>query len=233
MLLLSLLLGHVDAKSKVNRPYMYGWGPSAHTMLYPFQYPYIFPKGKDELDPPNAQLDKMRQDLGFGPKFTMHINHVYRVAAYPHVHLGANDSGYKSAGLSLEADASVLLDNSIAVFYGLGGGSSLFTFDQGQNGTITGQQLYLKGQAGGIYYDGTKAYELSIYAKLGVTGVEKFEYNGAEYENSLGTDDQLSRSLYTPTFGIQGTYYFGDFRKIQSVKGKPKKWKLKKFNLKR
>ena len=227
-LMLGLLAPLAEAKSSITKPYMYGWGPSVNTMLYPFQYPYVFPEGKNQMDPPSDQLNEMRQDIGFGPKFLMYVNKRYRFSAYPHLHVGANDSGYRSAGISLEGDASALVDNNIIAFYGVGFGSNVFAFDQGSDGKISGQQLYAKGQVGGIYFDKVKAYELALYMKFGFTGVEQFEYNDVTYENSLGVDDQLTTSLYTPTVGIQATYYVGDFRKIMPQKGKKGKGKPKK-----
>jgi hypothetical protein len=225
---LGLLMPLAEAKSSITKPYMYGWGPSVNTMLYPFQYPYVFPQGKNQADPPSDQLNEMRQDLGFGPKFIMYMNRRFRLSAYPYLHVGANESGYRSAGLSLEGDVSALVDNNIIAFYGVGGGSNIFAFDQGNDGRISGQQLYAKGQIGGIYFDKFKAYELALYLQFGFTGVEQFEYDGSTYENSLGEGDQLTTSLYTPTVGIQATYYVGDFRKMIPKKGKGKGSKKKK-----
>ena len=228
IMLCGLLLGEAEAKKGLqNRPYMYGWGPSVNTMLFPFQYPHSFPIGKDDTTPPNEQLNEMRQDLGFGPKFTMYINKQYRLSAYPYAHLGANQSGYRSVGISLEGDASILIDNNVSVFYGVGGGSNLFTFDQGSSGVVSAQQLYAKGQVGMMYFDRLRAYELALYAKFGWTGVERFEYLDVEYENDVGANDDLKGSLYYPTLGIQGTYYFGDFRKAQGKKKKGKSGKKK------
>jgi len=246
VLLSTLLIGNADAKKMtMTKPYMYGWGASVHTMMFPFSYPPVFPDVRlseedggvvdsdGTITATDLNLNDVNQDLGFGPKFTMYLNKMYRFSAYPYAHFGANESGYRSLGISLEGDRSALVEQNIIAFYGLGVGSSLFWFDQEMENNVdvslTGNQLFAKAQVGGIYFDKVRAYELSMYVKLALTGLEELDVGNTTYTPSLNQSEEgLTQSLYTPTFGIQATYYVGDFRKITQKKGKKKKGKKKK-----
>ena len=222
-------LANAQGKKKGNtvQPFMGGWGVSAQSILIPLEYPQSFPKIKSGGTP---NFQQVGQDVGLGVKGTMFISRKHRASVNPYYHMGFNESNYRAFGLNLEVDQIAVRERNVWGYYGLGGGTSNIRFANANNATITATQLYAKGQVGALYFDRTKAYELSVYATFGTTGRERLTVNDTVYENNglLSGDDQLKGSLYYPTIGIQGTVYRGDFRKAMQNPGKGKKGKQNK-----
>ena len=205
------------------QPFMSGWGLSAHSIIIPLEYPQSFPEIKSGNTPDFSQVG---QDIGVGIKGTLFANRKYRASINPYYHHGFNDSNYQALGINLEVDQIAFRDRNIWAYYGLGGGSSNLRFAVDDNNSLSATQIYAKGQVGAMYFDRTKAYEFSVYAKFGTTGRETITRAGETFENNnfLEGNDQLKGSLYYPTIGIQGTIYRGDFRKAMK-NPKPKKGK--------
>lgn len=232
MIWMILSVGLANAQGKKNnkvQPFMGGWGVSAQSTLIPLNYPQSFPKIKaDGVQTPNFQ--QAGQDVGLGIKGTLFASRKYRASVNPYYHMGFNDSNYRAFGVNLEVDQMAFRERNVWGYYGLGGGTSNLKFIAPDESTLTATQLYLKGQVGALYFDRTKAYELSLYATFGSTGREQITKDGVVYENQgvLGDADQLKGSLYYPTIGVQGTVYKGDFRKAMKTQKKKKKKKQKK-----
>ncbi len=218
-----LTTAEAKGQNKV-QPFMAGWGVSAHTTLIPLEYPQSFPQIKSGEE---TTFQQVGQDLALGVKGTMFTSRKYRASFNPYYHVGFNDSNYRSLGLNLELDKVAVRERNVWAYYGLGGGTSNIKFVDPNEATLTATQLYLKGQAGAMYFDRTKAYELSAFVTFGTTGREQITKNGTVYENNglFGGDDQLKGSLYYPTIGLQGTVYRGDFRKAMKNPNKKKKGK--------
>jgi hypothetical protein len=222
-----LTLGVANAQGKKNnqkvQPFMGGWGLSAQSILIPLEYPQSFPEIKSGGTP---NFQQVGQDVGLGVKGTIFASRKYRASVNPYYHMGFNESNFRAMGLNVEVDQIAFRERNVWAYYGLGGGTSNLKFTSANESTLTATQLYAKGQVGGMYFDRTKAYELSIYATFGTTGREQITKNGTVYENSgmFSSDDALKGSLYYPTIGIQGTVYRGDFRKaMQNPAKKGKK----------
>lgn len=218
-----LTTAEAKGQNKV-QPFMAGWGVSAHTTLIPLEYPQSFPLIKSGEE---TTFQQVGQDLALGVKGIMFTSRKYRASFNPYYHVGFNDSNYRSLGLNLEFDKVAVRERNVWAYYGLGGGTSNIKFVDPNEATLTATQLYLKGQAGAMYFDRTKAYELSAFVTFGTTGREQITKNGTVYENNglFGGDDQLKGSLYYPTIGLQGTVYRGDFRKAMKNPNKKKKGK--------
>jgi len=225
MWFLLTILGIANAQGKNNnnvvQPLMGGWGVSAQSILIPLEYPQSFPKIKSGGTP---NFQQVGQDLGLGIKGTMFLSRKYRASFNPYYHMGFNESNYRALGLNLEVDQIAMRERNVWGYYGLGGGTSNIRFASANDATLTATQLYVKGQVGALYFDRTKAYELSLYATFGTTGRERITVNDVTYENNgiLGGNDQLKGSLYYPTIGLQGTIYRGDFRKAVQKPGQKK-----------
>lgn len=226
LLMTTLGLANAQGKKKNNtiQPFMGGWGVSVQSILIPLEYPQSFPKIKSGGTPDFQQVG---QDVGLGIKGTMFASRKYRASVNPYYHRGFNESNYRSLGLNFELDQIAVRERNVWGYYGLGGGTSNIRFANADNSTLTGTQLYVKGQAGALYFDRTKAYELSVYATFGTTGRERVTVNDTVYENNglLSGNDQLKGSIYYPTIGVQGTVYRGDFRKAMQNPNKGKNGK--------
>lgn len=224
MWFLLMALGVANAQGKKNntaQPLMGGWGVSAQSILIPLEYPQSFPKIKSGGTP---NFEQVAQDLGLGVKGTMFLNRKYRASFNPYYHMGFNESNYRALGVNLEVDQIAMRERNVWGYYGLGGGTSNIRFSNANEATLTATQLYVKGQAGVLYFNRTTAYELSLYGTFGTTGRERITANNVTYENNglLSGNDQLKGSLYYPTIGLQGTIYRGDFRKAVQKPGQKK-----------
>ena len=235
MWMLMMALGVANAQGKKQggkvQPFMSGWGISAQSILIPLEYPQSFPDIRDSVGVDTPVFQDVGQDLGLGVKGTMFVNREYRASFNPYYHMGFNNSNFRSFGVNLELDKIAKRERNVWAYYGVGGGTSNIRFANASDATLTATQLYAKGQVGGMYFDRTKAYELSLYAMFGTTGREQIAIGDAVYENNslLSGNDDLNGSLYYPTIGIQGTVYKGDFRNAMKnpnqKKGKGKKGK--------
>lgn len=234
--LLLSLLNFAFAAPKNNqpakvKPFMSGMGASVGTMFVPLDYPSKFPtiKGQDT----SPQFTQVQGDVLLGLKGTMFVNQQYRASLQPYLHHGFSDSQYNAYGVNLEVDKMAFREKNVRAYYGLGAGSANMSFANANGATLTGTQLYLKGQAGLLYFDRNKAYELGMYAQMGRTGRETLTTStGNTFQNNglFGSDDKLKGSMYFPTIGLQGTVYYGDFRKGMRDPQKQKKGNKKNGN---
>ena len=229
MWLLMTLIGLASAQGKKKnntvQPFMGGWGVSAQSILIPLKYPQSFPKFKDD-ETLTPVFQHVEQDIGLGFKGTLFASRKYRASVNPYYHRGFNESKYRAYGLNFELDQIAVREKNVWGYYGLGAGTANIRFANADNSALTGTQLYAKGQVGALYFDRTKAYEVSLYATFGTTGRERVTVGSTDYENDglFSGNDQLRNSRYFPTIGVQGTVYRGDFRKaMQNPNNKRKK----------
>ena len=233
----TLLLAALPTADAQVKPFMWGVGPSVNTNLFPFGYPHSLPT-TDDGNPnnnPDTNLSKSDLIVGFGGKAVMYMNWFWRGVIRPTFTRGMDDSGYSAWSISAEVDRTIQAANGINVLAGAGVGTGGFTFDQGNSGgTLSARQLFLRGQAGAMFRNPTRSYEVMIFAILGFSGEENYNFNGVEYRNggfSLFEEEASSESLggglYSPVIGIEGTIYFGDFtpnkKRRPMKKGKNKK----------
>jgi hypothetical protein len=229
--LLSLVLSVAQAGNQNGKvkPYMRGMGVSVGTLLYPSSYPMKLPHIKDDIAAADGvtspDFNQFRQDVVLGGKGTLFVSPKFRGSANPYAHLGFNDSNYRAYGIDLGVDYMAFRERNVLGYYGGGLGTQAFSFTDGGSGELSGTQNYLKAQAGLIYFEKRKAYELEAYVKLGNVNQEVITVGNSTYEQGglTGSDDQLSTSLYSPTVGLQGTMYIGDFRKLFNKPVPPKK----------
>lgn len=228
ILFLASFLGTADAAGQI-KPYMNGIGASVSTMLFPQKYPVTFPKyetANGEKNPIN--MATVKGDGAFGLKGVLYISKDYRMTVNPYLHKSLFDggaAGYTAWGVDLGVDKTLLKEKNVLVSGGGSLGSTRMTFDQTaqSKGTLTANQLYAQAQAGATYFNRKSAYELSVFARIGTAGVETYSLGDQEYQ-----EDQLSGGVYAfPMVGLQGTYYYGDFRAIHKNGKKGKKGKKK------
>jgi hypothetical protein len=221
LLFIASLFNIAEAGGKVT-PYMNGIGPSVHSMVFPQQFPATFPKYKDvNGDKQPSNLEKVKLDAALGLKGTMYINRQYRATFNPYYHKSfLNDAGYSAIGLNFGVDKTAYRERNVLAYYGVNLGKDWLRFNQTEQGkgSLTAEQLYIQPQVGATYFNRKSAYELALYARIGLTGVESYALAGTTYEG-----DTLGNGIYSPTIGLQGTYYVGDFRAIHNNKGKNKK----------
>lgn len=241
-MILSFLLAALPTAEAQAKPFMWGVGPSVNTYLFPFGYPHSFPTTDDGNgnNNPDSNLSKSDFVMGFGGKGVMYMNWFWRAALRPTFTRGMDDSGYSAWSLSVEVDRTIQAANGINILAGAGLGTGGFTFDQGSSGgSLTARQLYARGQAGAMFRNPTRSYEVMIFAILGFSGQEEYTFNGNSYVNGgfnlLGEEassESLGGGLYSPVIGVEGTVYFGDFtpnkKRRPQKKNKNKKFKKKK-----
>ena len=192
--------------------YMAGYGPSVNTMLYPFAYPADSPVGNNTV---GQGLTKVGRDLGIGGQYTVWLNQNYRGTARANMQLGFGESSFRAFDWSVEADQILFRENGINGYVGLGLGTGSLTLGEDPT-TLRAQQVFARGQAGVLLREKRKAYDFSLYAKMGLTPVETL--NDATVQSGL---------VYYPIVGFQASVLFGDF--VPPKKGnKGKKGKGKK-----
>jgi hypothetical protein len=222
LLVLASLLGTADAAGQV-KPYMNGVGAAVNTIVFPQQFPQTFPglKGEDS----RLNMNEVQFDASIGLKGVSYINKDYRVTINPYFHKGFGDSGFRSLGLDFGIDKTLFKERNVMTYGGVNIGKGWMTFDQSEKGVLKTQQPYAQAQVGGIYFNRTSAYELALFARAGLGGLEEYTLGGVSYP-----DEDLKEGLYWIPLGLQFSYYYGDFRAIHSngKKGKKKGKKGKK-----
>ena len=230
MWLLTVILNVAQAGNQNGKvqPYMKGAGVNASTIVYPSSFPITLPNIKTDIETADGvttpNFNEFRQDLAIGGKGTLFISPKYRASVNPYAHFGFNNSNYRAYGANFEVDYMAFRERNVMGYYGGGVGTQMFSMTDGGSGSLNAAQNYLKAQAGVIYFEKRKAYELAAFAKLGKVTNETITVGGKTYEQGgfTGSDDQLTTSLYSPTFGLEGTLYFGDFRKMFKNNNPPK-----------
>jgi hypothetical protein len=237
-MLLGLLLAAVPNADAQAKPFMWGVGPSVNTYLFPFGYPHSFPETDVAADNPQSNMEKADLVMGFGGKAVMYMDRKWRGGIRPMITRGFGDSNYSSFSISAEVDHTIQAANGINILAGAGIGTGGFTFDQGKNtgGVLTARQLFARGQAGVMFKNPTRSYELMLFAILSLSGEEQYERGDNTYTKGGSllpwveseASESLSGGWYTPVVGIEGTLYFGDFKPPKNKRNKRKKGKKNK-----
>jgi hypothetical protein len=165
-------------------------------------------------------MDKMDGDIQFGAKGTVYMNRDYRLWGHGYLHRGGS-AEFKGRGMTIGVDKVLVRENGLNFYIGGGGGMSRFEFDQSADkGNLTGRQLYIKANAGALYRNVNQAYDISVFAMMGTTGQEIYTINDQEYINEglFSEDAGLGGGVYMPVFGVEGTFFFGDFKPNKSNK---------------
>lgn len=211
LLILASFLGTADAAGGKIKPYMNGIGASVNSIVFPQQFPQTFPgiKGEDN----RLSLNEVQFDASIGLKGATYINKDYRVTISPYYHKGFTNSGFSSFGVDFGVDKTLFREKNVMAYGGVNIGKSWMTFDQtSQNkGTLSAQQPYAQAQVGGTYFNRTSAYELALFARAGLGGLEEYTLGGVSY-----SDEDLKEGIYWIPLGLQFTYYYGDFRAIHN-----------------
>ena len=102
-----------------------------------------------------------------------------------------------------------------------------FVFDQGENGTLSGRNLYLRGHTGALISSRTTAVEVALFAELGFVGEEKYMHDDVAYTNGgwFNKDEtgSLGWGVYYPVVGVEVSGYIGDFTTSSSRKNTKKR----------
>ena len=160
---------------------MWGAGVTAQTNLYPFGYPLSLPTTSVEGANPKQNLQTSSYVASIGGKFVGYLNANLRGAFRPVYSFGSSQSGYSALSASLELDQIVSDYNGIHVYVGGGIGTGGFTFDQGDSGTLSGRNLFLRGHGGALMSSRTTAWEVALFAELGFVGEERYVHEDVSY----------------------------------------------------
>ena len=227
LLILASLLGTADAAGQI-QPYMNGIGVSASTMIIPQKYPVSFPNYKIDGEKTDIDMEEVKGDLALGFKGALYISKDYRATVNPYYHASLLDgglAGYRAMGIDVGVDKTLLREKNVLAFGGVNLGAASMTFDQTSQskGILTANRLYIQAQTGATYFNRKSAYELAVFARIGNTGIESYILGDQSYD-----EEDLSGGVYSlPMIGLQGTYYYGDFRAIHKNGKKGKKGKKK------
>ena len=206
---------------------MWGAGVTAQTNLYPFGYPLSLPTTSVEGANPKQNLQTSSYVASIGGKFVGYLNANLRGAFRPVYSFGSSQSGYSALSASLELDQIVSDYNGIHVYVGGGIGTGGFTFDQGDSGTLSGRNLFLRGHGGALMSSRTTAWEVALFAELGFVGEERYVHEDVSYTNEGWFNKEETGSLgwgvYYPIIGIEVSGYIGDFTTSTSRKKARKK----------
>lgn len=206
---------------------MWGVGVTAQTNVYPFGYPLSLPTTSVDGANPKENLQTSSYVGSIGGKFVGYLNSNLRGAFRPVYSFGSQQSGYSALSASLELDQIVSDYNGIHLFLGGGIGTGGFVFEQGDAGTLSGRNLFLRGHGGALMSSRASAWEIALFAELGFVGEERYEYEDVSYSNGgLFNKDEtgsLGWGVYYPVIGVEVSGYIGDFTTSKSKKRTKKK----------
>jgi len=110
--------------------------------------------------------------------------------------------------------------NGIEILAGGGLGTGGYRFDQGDDGVLTGRTLFLRAKTSAMMPSRTTAWELGIFAELGIVGEESYTHNDVTYKNGgfFASEDEgsLGWGIYYPVIGVELTGYIGKFTSSSS-----------------
>ena len=173
MLLTALML--LSSEAQAYSFFMSGYGPAINTNVITLQIP----------PPDNGNiLNNAGRVIGIGGQYSAWLNKKMRANVDFGFNMGTN---YRQSELSVGADQIVYNQRGINAYYGGGLGT-------GNNFSTDTPLYFIKGQAGFILREKSRATDISIYA------------NWMNFTNL--------------TIGAQATYLFGDFTPPNKGKGK-------------
>ena len=146
--------------------YMWGLGATGQTNIYPFGYPLALPTTSVADSNPKENLQTSSFVGSVGGKFVAYIDPIHRASFRPVYSFGSADSGYSGLSATIEVDRTIMNQAGIQVFLGAGIGTGGFQFDQGNDGLLSGRNLFLKGHAGGIMLSAPFAFEIALFAEI-------------------------------------------------------------------
>lgn len=231
MLTLPLLVHLVaPALADSDSPYMWGVGANVGTIVIPGHHPIAFSKVDPEGDDTKERLDweGTGGDVLLGVKGLLYLNKSNRFQAA--ASLGFGGESYRSSELTLEYQLVPVSNNGVEAFLGVGGGFGRMRWEKlcgddtvttcpdeiNYPGELRFATYIIRGEAGGLYRNKSQAYGLNVFGELNFTGPQEFTLQGEEEAG------EASGGFYT-LLGLEGTFYFGDFRPPGSGKKKNKK----------
>ena len=214
MLGLAALL--VSAPALALDPYMVGIGPKLGTTILPGSYPIKYPNVvEDDRDEDNEiGVGKVKGDGSIGVDMVYYVNHRSRVGL--EASAGFGSSHYRAASAMLRYD--VRLGPEGAIDFLAGGGIGVGQAWFGEADGSTDYQLItptypIKGHVSGLIRDRTRAYQLSLFARLDVPGNSR--YIRPVYDATTDTTTSVETDevgIGVPLgFGADITVFFGDW----------------------
>jgi hypothetical protein len=191
-------------------PYMWGVGPTISTIVLPGSHPFNFP---DEAD--DAGFKATGPDVGLGIHAVMYMRATQRFGTHMWYHTGEN--GYSSPNLTLEYDFVGSSANGVTVLGGLGGGFGAQRWKNENNDKLKMSTFILRAQGSVNYRTKANCFELGAFVNF-------FLPSGQSIESKDGEETEVGFVMY-PTFGLEFTGFFGDFRppKNANKRGRRKK----------
>ena len=216
-LLLALALAANTAEAK---PYMWGVGGSVNTMLLPGGYPSTWSKVKKvDGETPNLSpytnekgyltsphFNDVRGDIGVGARGLFYLNGTWRGRASGQLAFGEN---FRNSQLMLGVDKVLGGESGAFAFMGgeLGFGSQKFSSAE-DSAVLKTSTFPLRAHLGGYYKINQKnAIELSLFVAAPLPMLQTLETDGGE-EHEMGVG---LNPLQYANFGLEASYYFGDF----------------------
>lgn len=229
-LLVALALTASTAEAK---PYMWGVGGSVNTMVLPGGFPSTparvkkvegeVPDGASLYTADNGALqapyfNDVRGDVGLGVRGLFYLNGEWRGRASGQMGFGEN---YRSGVVSLGIDKILAGESGAFAFAGgeLGLGSQRFESAE-DSAVVRASTFPLRFNVGGYYKINKKnAIELSLFAAAPLPMVQTLTTDaGDEFDVGVG----FNPLLYS-NFGVEMSYYWGDFSKPRKKGKKGKK----------
>ena len=204
----------------------WGLGATAQTNLYPFGYPLSLPSTSVADSNPKNNMQTTSFVGSVGGKFLGYLSNDYRGAIRPIYSFGGSQSGFSALSISVELERVLSNYNGIEILAGGGLGTGGFQFDQGEDGRLSGRTLYLRAKGSALMPSAAKttAWELGIFAELGIVGEERYEHNDVTYTNGgfFNKDEagSLGWGIYYPILGVELTGYIGRFGNSTSSRKK-------------
>ena len=212
MLSLLLLLSANDAHAQQGRrrgPSMYGIGGAVSTTIFPARYPGSFPNAVETSG--TWDFTKERLDGGIAAHGVAHVSNQVRLGARVGYRGGV---GWSDRYLTLEYDQMGRGDGGFYPYMGLGAGLGNLRFNDIDNDELDLSNFIVKVQAGAIYLDRTRCYEVALSAWYPIP-----------LEHQLGAETVNSRGSRYGAIGVEAGVMFGDFKPHRKKGKKGKKGK--------
>ncbi len=219
MLLFLWTLLSAPMANAASGPYMWGIGPTVNTIVLPGEHPVGFPKDtriKDDEGRNQALLDKTLGDVGFGVHGVLYMKKAQRISTHGWFSTGAGQ--YRSPNFTFEYDFVGQASSGVTLLAGLGAGLGAQRWTTETAGTLKMNHYILRAQGAANYRSKKNCYEIGAFLNWFLPGRQLWDEVGATAEKRV-------KGGFYPTFGVEGTVFFGDFKPPKKGGGKNRKKK--------
>lgn len=229
--MIALLLSSAAALAEPQN--WWGVGPMIGTTGFPVQYPAVMPPLAQD-DDGNNFVEPVTFDLRVGARGVYYIGNGGRIGG--RAFYAGNFATWGAQEITIEYEVVLTKADKFQL---LGGGGVGFGHDRfGALPEAKNPDAYLdvtyfplRAQIGGLFRNGSRAYELQIFGTWHIAGEQKFSKTGEAADEKTGTaiSDPLAEisgaesvksdaALYA-AIGAEVTVYFGDFKSAGKSSG--------------